>query len=440
MRQLNKEDPMADILTRIYTYTGTANWTVGASAVPLSDFAVSGDTRPITQILSVEASYWRYHDTSSTVTHTAELLFASGAVAASNPVPLRGDGDVFHVSTSFPTPPSAADFNAGDVTLCTDISNKKTHVYWRATAAQPMTLTITYYSSEFKPSISAAKLYRADALGAASDGGTYLTFTAKLAVESAGTNGSGTLALYAGDDIDSATALVYSQGGIAGSTSGVTVTKAPVSGYAIGLGEKKWFRLEFSYTAATSSGVQSTEVATLLFWVGNVFTNVHLAGASTGGVRIGGYSTSTEGNPKFECDPPAYFYGGIAVADGGSEELVLGFDSGAPFEARADNPLAPTLRRFGHVVELHGEMQPTQSIAGSTTYYTICTIPAAYAPHHSVCALQQGSSQAVWMLRVFPADNADNPCKAMFARYRSGSSWAAVSTSTWLPFHATWII
>ena len=137
---------------------------------------------------------------------------------------------------------------------------------------------------------------------------------------------------------------------------------------------------------------------------------------------------------------PIYPYGGIALANSGVEELELPFDDGAIFKLREDNPLQPTLRRFGHVIELHGEIQPTKSISGSTTYYPICTLPAAYAPHHDVIVLQQGSNQSIWMLRIFQRDHAEYPCKVMFSRYRSGSSWASAATTAWLPFHATWIV
>lgn len=124
----------------------------------------------------------------------------------------------------------------------------------------------------------------------------------------------------------------------------------------------------------------------------------------------------------------------------GTQTSVLGFDAGAKFAVRSDNPLSPTLRVCGNVVELHGEIQPTASISGSTTYYAICTIPLNYAPHHDICVLQQGSNQQIWMLRIFGRNHAETPGKAMFARCRSGSSWSSVSTSTWLPFHATWIV
>lgn len=322
---------MAEILTRTYTYTGKSGWTAGASSVPFSSFAVSGDTRPITQILSIGASWYRYHDTSSTVAHTAELAFASGAVLKSNAVSQRGDGDIFRIDAIFTTMPAAADWVESGMTLRTTLSTKQEHVFWTATAERPMVVTITYTSSEFKPSISAAKLYRANSLGAAADDGTYLTFTATLAVEKTGTSGSGVFTIYSGDSPATATTQVYRKSGIAGSTGGVVVSQAPISGVSVGSGEKKWYRMEFSYTALTDTGASSTEAVAVAFLIGNVFTNVHLAGASTGGVRFGGYSTATEDNPKFECDYPAYFYGGIAQIGDGSGNLLelLGIEHGA---------------------------------------------------------------------------------------------------------------
>lgn len=358
---------MAEILTRTYTYTGKSGWTAGASSVPLSSFAVSGDTRPITQILSIGASWYRYHDTSSTVAHTAELAFASGAVLKSNAVSQRGDGGIFRIEASFTTMPDAADWVESGITLRTTLSTKESHVYWRATAEQPMVLTITYASSEFKPSISAAKLYRANSLGAAADDGTYLTFTATLAVDKTGTGGSGAFTIYTGDSAATATEQVYSKSGIAVSTGGVAVSQAPLSGVSIGSGEKKWYRMEFSYTALTETGVSSTETVAVAFLIGNVFTNVHLAGASTGGVRFGGYSTATEDNPKFECDYPAYLYGGIAqIGDGSGDLLAL-------------------------IGVQHGNVS-SMTLTGSTTNTLEVTFPRAFASAPDVVATFDSSS------------------------------------------------
>ena len=310
---------MAEILTRTYTYTGKSSWTAGESSVSLSSFAKSGSTRPITKLLSISASWYRKQVTSSTVTHTAELV-VGGTTYTSSAQSCHGDGKTFKIETSFVDMPSS--WSESSITFNTKLSTKQAQVYWIATSSQPMTVTITYISSEFKPSITDAKIYRASSTGAASDSGTYLTFTAKLAVEKTGTNGSGILRIYSGDSAATTTTQKYSRS-VSGSTSGVTVSAAPISGTTIGSGVKKWFRMEFSYTA-TANGVRSTETVSATFLVGSVFTNVHLAGVSTGGVRFGGYSTAAKNVPKFECDYPAYFYGGIAqIGDGSGDLLAL---------------------------------------------------------------------------------------------------------------------
>ena len=76
------------------------------------------------------------------------------------------------------------------------------------------------------------------------------------------------------------------------------------------------------------------------------FANVHLSGCATGGVAFGKFSSATEGEPKFECEYPAYFSapatfgagiagvpriefgqvgGEASVAAGGYQELTIAF-------------------------------------------------------------------------------------------------------------------
>lgn len=170
------------------------------------------------------------------------------------------------------------------------------------------------------------------------------------------------------------------------------------------------------------------------------FANMHLSGLLTGGVCFGGFCTSTYGNPRLESYYPIRPYGGIEAVKGGVYTQELELDADAPFAVYEDNPLPPTLRVFGHVVEIQGEIKPTKTLTGGTTYRPICTLPAQYAPEHDLVVLQQGSGQSIWMLRIFNRNHPEYPCKAMFARYRSGASWAGADASTWLPFHAVWSI
>ncbi len=68
----------------------------------------------------------------------------------------------------------------------------------------------------------------------------------------------------------------------------------------------------------------SYESAQMGAQIGIAFTNMHLAGLTTGGVRFGGYcERSTQGQPAFECDYPIYADGGIASMDYSTTETKM---------------------------------------------------------------------------------------------------------------------
>lgn len=424
---------MAEILTRTYTYTGQSGWKSGESAVKLSSFAVTGDKRPITQILSISASWYRYHDTSSTVVHAAELVFSGGTTLKSNGVTQRKDQGIFKIESSFMDMPGASTWKEANITLRTTLSTKLTSVYWRATAAQPMVLTITYTSSEFKPYITNAKLYRANSLGAAADDGTYLSFKATLALEKLGNDGSGsgTFTIYSGDSAASTTTEVYSSS-VSGSTSGVTVSAAPISGVRIGSGVKKWFRMEFAYTAKTESDVSSTETVSTTFLIGNVFTNVHLAGKKKGGVAFGKYSASTDDTPMFECNYPAYFYGGIAQIGNAWTKLTPttgttpGDYGGGALRCRAIGDK--------RIVEGSINVQP-----GSDTI-VLATLPSGYTPAKAVYSINACSGSRVARIAVggIGETNAGKLCLSWVKNLADGTSytgaaiWVQCSIEYWV--------
>lgn len=120
-----------------------------------------------------------------------------------------------------------------------------------------------------------------------------------------------------------------------------------------------------------------------------------------------------------------------------SAAMTLNMDADSKFNVSG---LAPVLRVSGNVVQLEGDITPKSSISGGTTYLGICTIPLQYAPHNDICTLQQGTTQQVWMLRIFNRNHESAAGKAMFARCRQGSSWKDISAGNWLPFHTTWVI
>ena len=411
---------MAEILTRTYTYTGKSSWTVGESAVALSSFTKSGDTRPITQILSISASWYRYHDTSSTVVHAAELVFSGGTTLKSNGVSQRKDQGIFKIESSFMDMPNAANWVESKITLRTTLSTKLTSVYWRATSSQPMVLTITYLSSEFKPYISNAKLYRANSLGAAADDGTYLSFTAKLAVEKLGTggSGSGTFRIYSGDSAATTTTQKYSRS-VSGSTSGVTVSAAAFT--TLASGSKKWFRMEFAYTATTESGVSSTETVSTTFLIGNVFTNVHLAGTKNGGVAFGKYSASTDDNPIFECKYPAHFIGGIAEI--GNAWIKLTPTTGTTPGDYGGGSLRCRAIGDKRIVDGSINVQP-----GSDTI-VLATLPDKYTPAKAVYSINACSGSRVARIAVGGTGetNAGKLCLSWVKNLSDGASYTAAA-------------
>lgn len=67
------------------------------------------------------------------------------------------------------------------------------------------------------------------------------------------------------------------------------------------------------------------ESVTARFFVSRAFANVHLSGASTGGVCFGSFSKATENKPLFQCYYPAEFEAGIrGVTSYVSEEIPTG--------------------------------------------------------------------------------------------------------------------
>ena len=169
------------------------------------------------------------------------------------------------------------------------------------------TITITGEDVNFRPWISGASMYRTDSTGAAKDNDLYVGLSCTVGVGEVGENGSGTLTVYKSGSV------FYQQTGITGSTAGTKIALAPIGTaekYQQLKGEDVYYTLTYTYTA-TKNGTTKTDSISTTAFVSEVFTNVHLAGLKTGGVRFGAYSTSTAGNPKFECDYPIYAYKGF---------------------------------------------------------------------------------------------------------------------------------
>lgn len=92
----------------------------------------------------------------------------------------------------------------------------------------------------------------------------------------------------------------------------------------------------------------------------------------------------------------------------------------------------PKYSKDGHVVNVCGAVSPASEVAAGGTV-SIGTLPAGFRPAVDLNVLCQGSSYAVWLLTI-------NTSGGMSAsRYRNGTTNAAITTSTWLPFNVTFI-
>lgn len=92
----------------------------------------------------------------------------------------------------------------------------------------------------------------------------------------------------------------------------------------------------------------------------------------------------------------------------------------------------PKYSKDGHVVNVCGAVSPASEVAAGGTV-SIGTLPAGFRPAVDLNVLCQGSSNAVWLLTI-------NTSGGMSAsRYRNGTTNAAITTSTWLPFSVTFM-
>lgn len=156
------------------------------------------------------------------------------------------------------------------------------------------------------------------------------------------------------------------------------------------------------------------------------------------GVAAGMRSTASWGNTKTESAYPVYPYKGIAMCSEGVAEKHLTLE--AEFRLyKATTPLC--LMQYGNMVLLQGEITPVSAITGSATEHIIAELPEGFAPKYSQTYLCQGTSAALWMLRVYSADADDEKyrSKITFGRYRSGGSYANCNSGNWLPISVSWI-
>ena len=96
----------------------------------------------------------------------------------------------------------------------------------------------------------------------------------------------------------------------------------------------------------------------------------------------------------------------------------------------------PVLKKAANVVSLNGAFAFSgTAFTSGATEVTVCTIPTGFRPPALVGVLCQGSGTNLWMLRVNTNGN------VTMSRYRNAAgTYQQVSSSSWFPFSATWIV
>lgn len=96
----------------------------------------------------------------------------------------------------------------------------------------------------------------------------------------------------------------------------------------------------------------------------------------------------------------------------------------------------PVLKKAGNVVTLNGAFAFSgTAFTSGATEVTVCTIPTGFRPPALVGVLCQGSGTNLWMLRVNTNGN------VTMSRYRNAAgTYQQVSSSSWFPFSASWIV
>lgn len=99
-----------------------------------------------------------------------------------------------------------------------------------------------------------------------------------------------------------------------------------------------------------------------------------------------------------------------------------------------DNNTQIQYRKIGKIVEIRGVVRPTTNIPGSSDNHTIFTLPSGYRPSTTINERCQGSGSYSWLLSITSSG------LVRFARYNDGTQYVDTSTTSWLPFHATFFV
>lgn len=312
----------------IFTYTGQDN-TSAARSVARSKFKKTGDTgRKIGQIKSITYEHWHTSDKAANWALRGRLVFSDGTSITSNTVTHTISGTKVKYTNTFTKLPTPEQFALLKAVQTLDSKGKTTadgysaKLYWRANSDNPMRLIVTFIEEPpvvYAPKIDAFGVVRCDASGNPSEEGQYIRTSLKLSVgNSVDMYGVSCKIYYAADaqPVVGVSQSVDLTSKISSLMTGVTNDPNILTG-VWGVGNT-WF-----FTVVFTAG-EETAVSDVMY-VERGTTSMHISGEPGGGVCIGGFSTGTTSDPKFESRVPAHFYAGVeGVTNYSADEVKTG--------------------------------------------------------------------------------------------------------------------
>lgn len=166
------------------------------------------------------------------------------------------------------------------------------------------------------------------------------------------------------------------------------------------------------------------ETTTARFSLSRSFANVHMSGCKTGGICCGGFSTSEEGNPKFESYYPIYPYGGIEPI----ETIYPSVNSGVSTPGDYGGTLI--FRRIGKLVIVSGSIKLTSAVSTKV----ICDLPDNCIPRNSHYYIGAMTGSQIARLAVYGSEeDTGNQGTLTLEWVKKTSSTSSVSaTQSWI--------
>ena len=318
---------MATEYTITYTFTGQDN-TSGNRSVAFNRFSASGDTgRNIGQITSIQ--YVHYHTSAGSMRWglMGRLVLSDGTTFVSDQIYHNIDGDVVGYTNTFSVLLTAEQFamlasvQTLDTQWKTTSGGYSSKLYWRATSKYPMRIIVKFIEEPpitYAPKVDKFEAVRCNEIGVIDDEGQYITTSLKLSVgDASGLPIAQCRIYYAANDYPNVNSSPYVDvtSRISDLISGVTFDTSILTG-VWNLGSIWNFAVIF--VMGEESAISTASVA-------RGSTSFHISDEPGGGAAVGGYSTGTSANPKFESHVPAHFYAGInGVTNYSTQEVNTG--------------------------------------------------------------------------------------------------------------------